>query len=127
METTLSILLGLVALICFLGGMNVILKGAMSFLPKETPVQPVLDNLVRFLGGIYFAGSFLFGYAALNIPTVGLVSNFLGIMVLFSGLGRLYSRFKIGSAGKYFDVIMIVEILLGLAIILLNCGKPGIN
>ena len=44
MVTALRILLGLVALICFLGGMNVFLKGAMRFLPKETPNQPILDD-----------------------------------------------------------------------------------
>jgi len=32
----------------------------------------------------------------------------------------LYSRFKIGTAGKYFDFIMSAEIILGLAIIFLK-------
>lgn len=120
METTLSIILGIVALICLLGGINVILKGAMKFLPKETPTQLVLDNLVRFLGGIYFASGFLFAYAAFNTLTFGLTIYILGVIVIFSGLGRLYSRIKVGSAGKYFDMIMIVEIGLGLSIIALK-------
>ena len=120
MEITLSILLGLVGLICFLGGLNVMLKGAMYFLPKETPTQPILDDLVRFLSGIYFASGFLFAYAAFNIPEIGHIPCFLGIMVTSSGLGRLYSRSKVGPAGAYFDFIMVVEILLGLAIILLQ-------
>lgn len=120
MGIAISILLGIVALICFLGGINILIKGAMRFLPKETPPQLVLDNLVRFLGGIYFASGFMLAYAALNVSTIGHVIYFFGIIVLFSGLGRLYSRFKVGSAGNYFDFVMVVEILLGLAIILLE-------
>lgn len=123
MEIALSIFLGIVALICFLGGMNVILKGAMRFLPKETPTQLVLDNLVRFLGGVYFASGFLFAYAAFNTLTLGLTIYILGIIVIFSGLGRLYSRVKVGCAGKYFDFIMILEIVLGLSIIALKYLK----
>ena len=123
MEIALGILLGLVALICFLGGINVILKGAMNFLPKGTPTQRVLDDLVRFLGGIYFSSGFLFAYAAFNISDIGYITYFLGIIVACSGLGRLYSRSKVGSAGNYFDFIMVVEILLGLAIILLEYLK----
>lgn len=120
MEITLRILLGLVALICFSGGINIMFKGAMNFLPKGTPTQLVLDDLVRFLAGIYFASGFLLTYAAFNISAIGHTIYFLGIIVIFSGLGRLYSRFKVGSAGNYFDFIMTVEILLGIAIILLE-------
>jgi hypothetical protein len=120
MIVTLGILLGLVALICFLGGMNIMLKGAMSFLPKETPPQLVLDDLVRFLAGIYFGSGFLLAYAAFNVASLGNVIYFMGIIVMFSGLGRLYSRYKLGSAGRYFDFIMIFEILLGLIIIALE-------
>jgi len=120
MTTINSILLGLVALICFLGGMNIMLKGAMNFLPKDTPPQPVLDNLVRFLSGIYFGSGFLLAYAAFHVQDLGDVVYCLGLIVLFSGLGRLFSRIKIGSAGRYFDIIMAVEIVLGLAIMTLK-------
>lgn len=120
MTLTLGILLGLVALICFLGGTNILLKGAMNFLPKETPPQLVLDNLVRFLSGIYLGSGFLLAYAALHLDHLGHIIYFLGLIVVFSGLGRLYSRYKIGSAGAYFDYITAVEILLGLAIFILQ-------
>lgn len=120
MILTISILLGIVALICFLGGINIMVKGAMSFLPKETPPQLVLDNLIRFLSGIYLGSGFLFGYAAFHVESLGNAVYLLGLIVIFSGLGRLYSRFKVGTAGKYFDLIMCFEIILGLVIILLN-------
>lgn len=123
MSCTLGILLGLVSLICFLGGTNIMLKGAMRYLPKETPPQLVLDDLVRFLSGIYLGSGFIFAYAALHVATLGSIIYFLGLAVIFSGLGRLYSRYKVGSAGRYFDYITAVEVLLGLSIILLQWLK----
>lgn len=120
MEIVLRILLGIVALICFLGGINLLIKGAMKFLPKEMPPQLILDNLVRFLAGIYFASGFLFAYATFYTSALGAMIYIFGITVIFSGLGRAYSRFKVGSAGKYFDFIMTLEVALGLSIIILK-------
>jgi len=120
MELTLQILLGLICLICLAGGMNLLIKGAGSFLPESIPPPRVLDNLFRFLSGIYFGLSFLMGWVVINFHATGQLIYFVGIVVVFSGLGRLYSRIKVGSAGKYFDFIMVFEIILGLAIILLQ-------
>lgn len=123
MEIALQIILGIVALICLLGGTNILLKGAMHFLPKETPTQLVLDDLVRFLAGIYFGFSFLLAYAVFNMRDLGNAIYFLGIIVFFSGFGRLYSRIKVGTAGKYFDFVMTFEMILGITIVILQYFK----
>lgn len=120
MELALQILFGLTAVICFAGGLNLLIKGANHFLPKELPPQRILDNLIRFLSGIYFSMSFLLGWAVFNIHEIHDVVYFLALPIVFSGLGRLYSRMKVGSAGKYFDFIMVFEILLGVSIIFLQ-------
>ncbi len=120
MEVFLQILLGITALICFLGGLNLMIKGAYHFLPKEVLPQRIIDNLLRFLSGIYFSMSFLLAWAVIHIHEITYLVYFLGLPVVFSGLGRLYSRIKVGSAGKYFDFIMVFEILLGLIVILLE-------
>ena len=120
MELTLKILLGIVTLICMLGGMNLLLKGANYFLPKNIPPQRILDDLFRFLSGIYFGLGFLMAWVFFNIEHETSLIYFIGIVVIFSGLGRLFSRVKVGSAGKYFDFIMAFEIALGTAIILLQ-------
>jgi hypothetical protein len=120
MELTVQILLSLVALICLLGGMNLLLKGAHPFLPENTPPQKILDNLVRFLSGIYFSLGFLMVWVIFHTKQVTDLIYFIGIVVIFSGLGRLLSRVKVGSAGKYFDFIMLFEIILGFSIILLQ-------
>ena len=120
MQLSLQILIGLVSLICLLGGMNLLIKGAGSFLPQTTPAPPVLDDLFRFLSGIYFSLGFLTAWVVFNLHEIEDLIYFIGIVVVFSGLGRLYSRIKVGSAGKYFDFIMAFEIVLGLVIILLQ-------
>ena len=120
MELSLRILLGLVALICLLGGTNLLLKGAHAFLPETAKPQPVLDNLMRFLSGIYFGLGFLMAWVVLHLKDIHELVYFVGLVVICSGLGRLYSRAKVGSAGKYFDTMMVAEIALGLIIILLQ-------
>jgi hypothetical protein len=120
MTLILQILLAMVALICLLGGMNLLLKGAHAFLPPGTPPQLVLDNLVRFLSGMYFSLGFLMVWLVLNVNKAEDVIYFIGIVVTFAGLGRLYSRMKVGSAGKYFDNITVLEIVLGIVIVLLQ-------
>jgi len=117
MELSLRILLILLTLICLLGGANILIKGAGYFLPKETPTPTILDNLIRFLSGIYFGLGFLLLWVTVNIHSIQEIIYFIGITVVFSGLGRLYSRIKVGAAGKYFDIIMVVEILIGITLI----------
>lgn len=120
MELSLQILLGMVAMICLLGGMNLLLKGTTSFLPENIPRQAILDNLFRFLSGIYIGMGILLVWVIFNISQINSLVYFLGMVVVFSGLGRLYSRIKVGSAGKYFDNIMLVEIVLGMSIMVLQ-------
>lgn len=123
MELSLKIILGIVSLICFSGGLNLLIKGANSFLPEPTPTQRILDNLFRFLSGIYFGLGFLVAWIVFHMHEANDLIYCIGIVVIFSGLGRLYSRIKVGSAGKYFDYIMVFEIILGISIALLYCFR----
>jgi len=123
MELSLRILLVLVTLICLLGGTNLLLKGANFYLPETTATQRVLDNLFRFLSGIYFGLGFLMAWVVFHFREVNNLIYFIGLVVVCSGLGRLFSRAKVGSAGKYFDYMMVIEIALGVAIILLQYLK----
>jgi hypothetical protein len=120
MEIVLQILLSLVALICLLGGMNLLIKGAGAFLPETVGAPPVLDNLFRFLSGIYFSLGFLMAYVVFNFHQINDLIYFIGIVVVFSGLGRLYSRIKVGPSTNYLKFIMIFEVILGIAIVVLQ-------
>lgn len=123
MEITLQILLGILSLICLLGGANLLIKGSKYFLPESIPPQPTLDNLFRFLSGIYLGLAFLLAWVAFHVHITNDLIYFIGIVVCFSGLGRLYSRIKIGPAGKYLYYVMIFEIMLGLSLILLEYSR----
>ena len=116
MDLALQTLLGMVSLICLFGGMNLLRKGAGSFLPDTIPTPPYLDNLFRFLSGIYFGLGFLLTWVVCNIHQINHLIYFIGIVVAFSGLGRLYSKIKVGSAGKNTENIMVFEIFLGIGI-----------
>ena len=120
MEITLQILLGLVAFICLAGGLNLLIKGAASFLPNGTPAQPVLDDLFRFLSGIYWCLGIVMAWVVFNLHEMNELRDGRWSGVIFSGLGRLYSRIKVGPAGKYFDYMMTLEIVLGIVIIILQ-------
>jgi hypothetical protein len=119
MELTLQILLGLVSLICLFGGSNLLLKGAGAFLPA-TKSTVVLDNLFRFMSGIYFGLGFLMAWVVFDLHNTHELIYFIGLVVIFSGLGRLYSRMKVGSGGKYLNGIMFFEIVLGIVITVLQ-------
>lgn len=120
MQITIQFILGIVSLICLLGGANLLIKGAGYFLPANVPKQVVLDNVVRFLAGIYFGMGFLLAWAVCHVYEVNDLIYFLGMVVCFSGLGRLYSRIKVGPGSKYLLFVMLFEILLGIALIVLQ-------
>lgn len=120
MDLILQILLGLVSLICLLGGINLLFKGAGSFLPDSIPTPPYLDNLFRFMSGIYFGLGFLMTWVVINFHLISDLIYCIGLVVVFSGLGRLYSKIKVGSAGKKVNNLMIFEIILGISIVLLQ-------
>jgi hypothetical protein len=120
MTLSITIILGIISIICLLGGLNILLKGAGYFLPKETPPQIVLDNVVRFMAGIYFGMGFLVAWTALHLDQIHDLVYLLGIVVFCSGLGRLYSRIKMGSGGMYLFAMMCLEIVLGGTLILLQ-------
>jgi len=119
MELILQIVLGIISLICLGIGLNLLIKGAKHFSP-ESVLHPKLDNVFRFLSGMFFSFGFLLIWIVFHIHEIQEQVYFIGMVVAFAGLGRLYSMVKVGSAGKYQDIIMILEILLGLSIIVLQ-------
>src|SRR5262245_53768094 len=123
MTTALQVVLGLIALICFLGGLNLLNKGAMRFLPEDHAPARQLDNLFRFTSGIYFGMGFLVTWVVITIDQHTTLAYFLGLVVLFAGLGRTWSVMRVGSAGNYHRTMMWLEIGLGLLIIALQAMR----
>ncbi len=117
MTIAIQIIFGPVAAICFLGGLNLLNKGAMAFLPKDHTPARELDNLFRFTSVIYFGMGFLLTWVIYTIDQHHTLLYFLGIIVAFAGLGRMWSMLRLGSAGSYYKNMMLLAILLGLSII----------
>ncbi|HSY61846.1 MAG TPA: DUF4345 domain-containing protein [Cytophaga sp.] len=120
MEITLQIILTIISLICFVVGTNLLIKGVAYFLPETTPPQPALDNPFRFLSAMFLSFGFLLIWVVLHIHEIHELIYFIGIVVLCAGLGRLYSRINVGSAGRYLHYVMLFEIMLGIGILLLQ-------
>lgn len=59
-------------------------------------------------------------WVTIHASQLGNLLYFIGIIVFFSGLGRLYSRLKVGSPGTYYDSMMVLEFGLGVSIVLLH-------
>lgn len=123
MTIALQVILGLIAAICLLGGLNLLNKGAMAFLPKDHAPARELDNLFRFTSGVYFSTGFLLIWVLSTIDQHHTLLYFLGIIVAFAGLGRAWSMLRVGSAGSYHRSMMILEIALGLLIIVLQAMR----
>jgi hypothetical protein len=120
MEIALQILLSLTSLICFLVGTIGLIKGIQYVLPASIESQKKLDNAFRFLNGMFASFAFLLMWVVLHIHEIHDLIYFIGIVVLCAGLGRLYSRIKVGSAGSYLLYAMLFEIMLGMGIVLLQ-------
>ncbi|ABG59640.1 DUF4345 domain-containing protein [Cytophaga hutchinsonii] len=120
MELVLQILLGVVSLICIGVGLSQTIKGARHFLPEAVPPQAKLDNTFRFLSSMFLSFGFLLIWIIFHIQEVTDQLYFVGIIISSAGLGRLYSRSNVGSAGAYQDCIMLLEIALGICVMLLQ-------
>jgi len=68
--------------------MNLLIKGAHSFLPESARPQPVLDNLFRFLSGIYFGLGFLMAWVLFHVGEESDLIYFIGIVVIFFRTGQ---------------------------------------
>lgn len=97
----------------------------MAFLPKGHPPAVVLNHLLRFTSGIYFALGFLLIYVAYTLPQQRDLLYFIGIVVASAGAGRAWSIIRMGAPGMYFKAMMVLEFALGLAIIILQWSRSG--
>jgi hypothetical protein len=62
-------------------------------------------------------------WVVFNFHELNHLIYFIGIVGVCSGFGRLNPGIKLGSAGKYFDYIMVFEIILGISIVLLQYAR----
>src|ERR1700731_2325621 len=72
------------------------LGGALQFFRGQPDTLPSLDNVHRFMAGVYFSTGLISLWAAITIRQQGTLVYFLALGVLLAGAGRLVSISRVG-------------------------------
>ena len=70
--------------------------GALQFLRGQPDTTPALDNVHRFMAGVYFSTGFISLWAAITIRQQGTLVYLLALGVLLAGIGKLVSISRVG-------------------------------
>jgi uncharacterized protein DUF4345 len=88
-QLIVQVCLFLVAAIAMVGG-------ALQMFLGQPDTSPRLDNVHRFMAGVYFSTGLISLWAALTIRKQGFLVYLLALGVLLAGVGRLISIGKVG-------------------------------
>lgn len=88
-QTIVQVCLFLVAAIALFGGTVQMVLG-------QPDTSPRLDNVHRFMAGVYLSTGLIALWAALTIRQQGALVYLLALGVLLAGIGRLVSIAKVG-------------------------------
>lgn len=70
--------------------------GALQMVLGQPDTSPRLDNVHRFMAGVYFSTGLINLWAAITIREQGMLVYLLAFGVLFAGIGRLVSIRRVG-------------------------------
>ncbi len=85
-----------VQIILFLFAAIALFGGTLQMFLGQPETTPRLDNVHRFLAGIYFGTGLICAWAALRVREQGTLVYLIGIAVFLSGCGRLWSISVVG-------------------------------
>lgn len=88
-QVVVQVCLFLVAAIAIIGG-------ALQMFLGQPDTSPRLDNVHRFMAGVYFSTGLISVWAAITIQQQGFLVYLLALGVLLAGVGRLISISKVG-------------------------------
>jgi len=88
-QRVVQVCLFLVAAIAMLGG-------ALQMYLGQPDTSPRLDNVHRFMAGVYFSTGLINLWAAVTVRRQGTLVYFLALGVLLAGVGRLVSMSQVG-------------------------------
>lgn len=95
-ETPLSISQHIVQVGLFLVAAIAIFGGSLQMYLGQPDTSPRLDNVHRFMAGVYLSTGLICLWAGLTIREQGLLVYLLALGVLLAGVGRLVSISKVG-------------------------------
>jgi Domain of unknown function (DUF4345) len=88
-QIIVRVCLSIIAAIAMLGG-------TLQFVWGQPNTLPRLDNVHRFMAGIYLATGFISLWAAITVRQQGTLIYLLALGVFMGGLGRLVSMRRVG-------------------------------
>jgi hypothetical protein len=95
-EKISQICLFLVSFICFLGGTVQMLKGDDPPVKTEKESSPNVDNIHRFLGGVYFSFGIIAVWSAKTIQEQEIIIYISCIACFMGAFGRIISMVEFG-------------------------------
>jgi hypothetical protein len=95
-EAPLSASQAVVQICLFIVAAIAVLGGALQFVLGQPDTSPRLDNVHRFMAGVYFSTGLIALWAALTVRQQGFLVYLLALGVLLAGVGRLVSIAKVG-------------------------------
>lgn len=98
MDATLPLLMSQLAVqnALFLLAAIALFGGALQMFLGQPETAPRLDNVHRFMAGIYFGCGLIAGYTALTIREQNVLVFLIAFTVFVAGCGRLLSISKVG-------------------------------
>ncbi len=95
-EPALSIGQHIVQIGLFLIAAIAMFGGALQFYLGQPDTSPRLDNVHRFMAGVYFSTGLICLWAGITVRQQGVLVYLLALGVLLAGTGRLVSIAKVG-------------------------------
>jgi hypothetical protein len=89
LQTIVQTCLFLVSAIALFGG-------SLQMFLGQPDTSPRLDNVHRFMAGVYLSTGFIALWAALTVEKQGDLIYLLALSILLAGIGRLVSMSKVG-------------------------------
>ncbi len=101
--------------------------GALQFYLGEPDTLPRLDNVHRFMAGVYFGTGLICLWAALTVGQQGTLVYLIALGVFLAGCGRLVSMRKVGvpTPRALWLGYLIPELVLPIIVVLAQHARGG--
>jgi Domain of unknown function (DUF4345) len=87
----------LVVRVClFLAATIAVIGGCLQMYLGQPQTEPRLDNVHRFMAGVYLSSGFIAVWAGITIREQGALVYLLALGILLGGTGRLISMTRVG-------------------------------
>jgi hypothetical protein len=80
----------------FLAGAIALFGGTLQFVLGQPDTTPRLDNVHRFMAGVYFATGLICVWAGVTVREQNVLVYLLAFGILMAGVGRLVSIARVG-------------------------------